>query len=163
MGRAGLTGAMARVRGKASSEIDAPLQTCWDLLVDVVAYPSWYETLNEVVVEARDDQGRPRVIRVRSDVGSLGSIRFGLELTYEERARITATQTGSGQLVKDVATEWVLEPLGPARTRATYTVSIASDGLRAAAAFHAVEGRVRRDLIDGFVNALKARAERPGP
>jgi Polyketide cyclase / dehydrase and lipid transport len=154
---------MATVTGKASDEIAAPLGTCWDLLVDAGAYPAWYGTLDEVVVEETDDQGRPRAIRVRSDVGSVGSIRFRLELTYEDHTRITATQTGHGDLVKDVATEWVLEAVGPRRTRATYRVSIASEGLRAAAAFRAAEGLVRRALIDGFVNALKARAEQPDP
>ena len=152
---------MATVSGEASAEIAAPLATCWDLLVDAGSYPSWYHTLDEVVVEETDDQGRPRTIRVRSDVGSLGSIRFSLELAYEDQARITASQTGRGEMVKDAATEWVLEPIETQRTRATYTVSIASDGFKAATAFRAVEGRVRRELIDGFVDALKARAEQP--
>jgi polyketide cyclase/dehydrase/lipid transport protein len=154
---------MATVTGKASDEIAAPLGTCWDLLVDVGAYPSWYKTLNEVVVEDTDDQGRPRTMGVRVDVGPVGSVRFSLQLAYEDHARITGTQVGRGELVKDAATEWVLEPVGPHRTRASYRLSIGSDGLRAAAAFRAVEGRVRHDLIDGFVSALKARAERPAP
>jgi hypothetical protein len=152
---------VATVSGEASAEIAAPLGTCWGLLVDAGAYPGWYHTLDDVVVEETDDRGRPRTIRVRSDVGSLGSIRFSLQLAYEDHSRITATQVGRGEMVKDAATEWVLEPIEPRRTRATYTVSIASDGLKAAAAFRAVEGRVRSELIDGFVEALKARAERP--
>jgi uncharacterized protein YndB with AHSA1/START domain len=154
---------MARVSGEASREIAAPLQTCWDLLVDAAAYPDWYGTLDEVVVEETDDRGRPRTIHVRSDVDPVGSIRFRLELAYDDQTRINATQTGRGELAKDVATEWVLEPVEPRRTRASYRVSIASDGLKAAAAFRGAEGLVRRHLIDGFVEALKARAERSDP
>ena len=62
-------------------------------------------------------------------------------------------------MVKDAATEWLLEPIDPQRTQATYRVSMSSDGLRAAAAFRSAEALVRRHLIDGFADALKARAE----
>lgn len=154
---------MASVSGEASCEIAAPLETCWQLLLDVAAYPDWYDTLDEVVLEEADDRGRPRAIRVRSDVRPFGSIHFNLTMAYEDNTRITATQTGRGEMVKDVATEWVLEPVDPQRTRATYRVSVGSDGLIAAAAFRAAEALVRHDLIDGFVKALKARAERPDP
>jgi uncharacterized protein YndB with AHSA1/START domain len=150
---------MAKVTGDATREIAAPLDVCWDLLVDAAAYPSWYRTLDEVVVEGEDDLGRPRTIHVRCDVGHVGSIRFSLEVTYEERTRVTAAQTGHGEMVRDAATEWVLQPIEPRLTRARYRVSIASDGLKAAAAFRSAEGLVRRHLIDGFADALKTRAE----
>jgi uncharacterized protein YndB with AHSA1/START domain len=154
---------MASVTGEAAREIAAALETCWDLLVDAAAYPEWYGTLDEVVVEEADDQGRPRTIDVRSDIRTVGSIRFRAEVAYEHHTRMSVTQTGRGELVKDLATEWVVEPLGPQQTRATYRVSVASDGLKAAAAFRTAEGLVRRHLIDGFADALKARAERSGP
>ena len=154
---------MAKVSGEVTREIAAPLEVCWDLLVDAGAYPTWYRTLDEVVVEEKDDQGRPGTIGVRCDVGSVGSIRFRLELVYEDQRRITATQTGRGEMVKDAATEWVLEMVGPQQTRTTYRVSIGSDGLKAAAAFRGAEGLVRRHLIDGFGDALKARAEQSDP
>jgi hypothetical protein len=150
---------MASVTGEATREIAARLHTCWDLLVDAGAYPSWYGTLDEVIVEQSDSEGRPQTIDVRSDIRSVGSIRFRAELAYEHHTRVTATQTGRGELVKGLATEWVLEAVGPEQTRATYRVSVASDGLKAAAAFHAAEAVVRRYLIDGFVDALKTRAE----
>ena len=68
----------------------------------------------------------------------MGSIRFRLELSYQTHSRITAAQTGRGDLVKDAATEWALEPIGAQQTRAIYRAFLtqverltsAVDGLR---------------------------------
>ena len=133
---------------------------CWSLLADVVSYPQWYDTLDEVVVESHDDAGRAELVLVRSDVGApLGSIEFQLALAYVEPSVVTGRQVGRGSFVRDLANEWRLEPVSPRRTRATYTMSISSDGLLAAAAFRAAAALVRRDLIHGFTHALKVRAE----
>lgn len=150
---------MATVTGESIRVVDADLDTCWRLLLDAAAYPEWYDTLDEVVVEQTDGDGRPRRVRVRADVGPLGSIRFNAELAYTERGSITGAQTGRGTLVKDVSYEWSLHPLAARRTEVRYRMSVASDGIRAAAAFRAAEALVRRDLIEGFTAALKRRAE----
>lgn len=142
-------------------EIAAPSATCWTLLADVASYPQWYDTLDEVVIERRDEAGRADLVQVRSDVGGpLGSIEFQLALAYVEPSVLTGHQVGRGSFVKDVVSEWRLEPLGVRRTRVTYDMSISSDGVVAAAAFRAAAALVRRDLIDGFAHALKIRAER---
>lgn len=151
---------MPTVFGEASTEIAADARTAWNLLVDAAAYPTWYETLDEVVVEQTDASGRPVTIDVRSDVPPLGSARFRLELAYTDGELLTATQVGPGSLVKDIRSEWRVEQLAPGRSRVTYRLQAGSDGLKAAAAFRAAEARVRRHLVDGFVAALRERAER---
>lgn len=151
---------MASVRGESTVEIAAPAATCWSLLLDVASYPHWYDTLDAVVVESRDDAGRARLVRMRSDVGPpLGSIEFRLSLTYVEPTAMAGRQVGTGSFVKELSSEWRLEEIGRRQTRVTYKVSVSSDGMLAAVAFRAAAALVRRDLIDGFTHALKARAE----
>ena len=151
---------MARVRGQSIVEVAAPIATCWSLLVDAASYPQWYDTLDEVVVEGRDDTGRADLVLVRARVGApLGWVEFRLALAYREPILVEGHQVGTGSFVKDVASEWQLQPIDERRTRVTYTMSIASDGARAAAGFRAAAGLVRRDLIAGFTHALMVRAE----
>jgi ribosome-associated toxin RatA of RatAB toxin-antitoxin module len=151
---------VSTVSGESIVEVAAPLRTCWNLLLEVESYPHWYDTLDAVAVERRDDSGRPSVAFVRSDVGArLGSIEFRVALAYVEPTEVSARQVGEGSFVRDLAYDWRLEALGPDRTRVTYTLSVASAGMRAAAAFSTAAALVRRDLIDGFAHALKARAE----
>jgi ribosome-associated toxin RatA of RatAB toxin-antitoxin module len=150
---------LTTVSGEATREVAADLDTCWNLIVDAADYPSWYDTLDEVVIERTDDQGRPRAIVVRSDVGRLGSVRARLELAYRDRASVTAKQVGRGDFIRDLKSEWHFEPLAPARTRVHYRLSATNDGMKAAIAFYAAEALVRRDLVEGFVAALQSRAE----
>ena len=46
--------------------IEAPLQRCYDVAVDVERYPEWAGDIKEVVVAERDPEARPSVVRFRA-------------------------------------------------------------------------------------------------
>jgi uncharacterized membrane protein len=46
--------------------INAPPEACYEVAVDVERYPEWTGDVKEVVVEERDAEGRPSVVRFRA-------------------------------------------------------------------------------------------------
>ncbi len=49
-----------------STEINAPIQKCWNIVVDIERYPEWIEDIKEVRIISKDDQGRPSEVSFRA-------------------------------------------------------------------------------------------------
>jgi len=59
---------VARLGEHATQQIviNAAPQACYDVAVDVERYPEWAGDIKDVVVEERDSEGRPSVVRFRA-------------------------------------------------------------------------------------------------
>jgi ribosome-associated toxin RatA of RatAB toxin-antitoxin module len=60
---------MKQLNGHASGTVAAPIERCFDLLVNVDRYPSWYpDVVKSVEVLERDSYGRPTKARAKLHV-----------------------------------------------------------------------------------------------
>ncbi len=70
-------------RAAQTTQIDAPLEKCVQIVLDFESYPDWAKDVKEATVRARDEQGRP--LRVEYRASALGrSTHYTLEYDYSE-------------------------------------------------------------------------------
>lgn len=67
-------------RRTATTTVDATIDQCYAVGIDVEAYPNWIESLAHVVVESRDGSGNPH--HVRFEASGLGR-RSSYVLAYD--------------------------------------------------------------------------------
>jgi uncharacterized membrane protein len=70
-------------RAAQTSLINAPLDTCWKIVLDFENYPNWAKDVKEAKVLARDSEGR--VTQVEYRASALGrSTHYTLEYDYSQ-------------------------------------------------------------------------------
>lgn len=70
-------------RAAQTSLINAPLDTCWNIVLDFENYPNWAKDVKEAVVLTHDDQGRASKVEYRAS--ALGrSTHYTLEYDYSQ-------------------------------------------------------------------------------
>lgn len=112
---------MANLTGSSSADIDAPLEQVWSLVADVERAPEWQGGLKALSVRERDGEGRALLCDSETDA-KVRTVKSVVRFQYEEPTRLTWRQE-KGEL-KSVDGSWVLEELGPGRTRATYSIEV---------------------------------------
>jgi uncharacterized membrane protein len=71
-------------RAAQTSLINAPLDTCWNVVLDFEKYPDWAKDVKEAVVVSRDSEGRASHVEYRAS--ALGrSTHYTLEYDYSEQ------------------------------------------------------------------------------
>ena len=113
---------MTLLSGSSSAEIEAPIDRCWAVLQDVSGHPRWQHGLERVEVVERDDAGRALVCDTLNDA-KFTKVHCRIRVTYEPPHRLLFTRVESDD-VDEMEGSWSLEALGPARTRATYTLAV---------------------------------------
>jgi carbon monoxide dehydrogenase subunit G len=108
---------MGNLGGVASTELDAPIEAVWDVVVDIESAPDWQDGFEDVEVLERDDEGRVLVANTESDA-KVRTIKTRLRFSYEE-PHVMEWRQEKGDL-KSLVGAWELEDLGDGRTRATY-------------------------------------------
>jgi hypothetical protein len=143
--------------GACSAEVEAEIQRCWELIMDVERAPEWQRTLERLVVVTRDDQGRAGLCDTVSDA-RITKIHCRVQMTYEQPRKLRWTQVESDDL-DAMHGSWVLEELGPRLTRATY--SLAADPGPMGRFARPLERLVRPVVIghqaDEFARAIASR------
>ena len=148
---------MANLGGKASTEVDAPLEACWALAEDVAAAPEWQNGLEEMNVRERDADGRVLVAESVSDA-KVRRVKTIVRFSYDEPHRVSWRQE-KGDL-KSLDGAWELEDLGGGRTRVTYRLDGDPGRMLGMLVRGPVEGRIREVLVNGRPGEFKARVER---
>lgn len=70
-------------RAAQTTLVNAPLDRCWNIVLDFERYPEWAKDVKESIVRARDDQGRASRVEFRAS--ALGrSTHYTLEYDYSE-------------------------------------------------------------------------------
>lgn len=147
---------MARLSGSASVEIDAPLERVWQEVQDVESTPQWQGGLDEMIVLERDDHGRPSLARSETDA-KVRRIKTVVRFRYDAPTRLSWSQE-KGDLSK-LDGAWLLEDLGAARTRATYTLDGDPGRVLGMLVRGPVQDNLRAVLVDARPGELKHRVE----
>lgn len=136
-----------------STEIAAPIETCFDAIVDYETFPRWQNAVDSVEVLDRHSDGLGRNVKLFVDA-KVRKIDYTLDYSYERPHRIEWDFV-SGNGMRGVDGHYVFEELGPERTRATYNLgadpAIPVPGI--------VARRVHKELVKRSVEDLKKEAE----
>ncbi len=147
---------MGLISGSRSVEIDAPLQTCFDIAADIEGAPAWQGSLRKVEVLERDGDGRPALVNTENDA-KVKVAKSRLRFTYREPTYIEWNQEKGD--TKSVKGWWDLEDLGGDRTRATYNLEVDPGRMLGMLLRGPVEGQVKVFLLGGAAEGLKKQAE----
>ena len=73
---------VSREHTSASVLIQAPVEDCFAVGIDLEAYPEWVENLDAAEIKSRDDQGRPLTARFEAaGLGRMSSYVLGYDLS----------------------------------------------------------------------------------
>ena len=148
---------MGNLGGRASTEVDAPLEACWALAEDVASAPEWQSGLEEMNVRERDGEGRVLSAESVSDA-KVRKVKSVVRFSYDEPRRVSWKQE-KGEL-KSLDGAWELEDLGGGRTRVTYWLDGDPGRVLGMLIRGPVEDKIRDVLVNGRPGEFKARAER---
>lgn len=143
---------MSTVGGSASTEIEAPIATVYEVAADVESSPRWQPEIKLAECVERDADGNQVLVNMETDakVRRLGSeIRF----SYEKPVRISWVQE-DGDL-KAVEGSWELEDIGDGRTRATYWLEVDLGRRLGLLIRGPLVGVLRGQLVDTMPEKLK--------
>ena len=113
---------MPTLSGSCSAEVEFSLERCWELVADIERGPRWQRTLRSVEVIERDEHGRPLICDTVNDA-KMFTVHCRVRVAYDRPRRISFSRVESDDL-DAMEGAWELEPLGPALTRATYSLSV---------------------------------------
>jgi uncharacterized membrane protein len=74
---------VGKLGGEASTELDAPIEDVWDVVVDIESAPDWQDGFEDVEVLERDDEDRVLVANTESDA-KVKTVKTRLRFRYEE-------------------------------------------------------------------------------
>jgi uncharacterized membrane protein len=135
-------------------EIDAPIETCFDAIVDYESFPAWQGAVDDTQVLERDRDGLGKVVRLFIDA-KVRKVDYTLDYRYDRPERIEWDFV-EGNGINGADGHYLFEELGDGRTRATYKlgleVGIPMPGM--------VARRVHKQTLKASVEDLKREAER---
>jgi hypothetical protein len=108
--------------GSCSADVEFALERCWELVADIERAPRWQRTLRSVEVIERDELGRPAICDTVSEA-KMFAVHCRIRLAYDRPHRLGFSRVQSDD-VDLMEGAWELEPLGPALTRATYSLAV---------------------------------------
>jgi len=144
------------IAGRASADIEAPIDAVWPVLQDVEQWAAWQGTLGHVDVLKRDAEDRVSRCEVQIDA-KIQKIRLELAITYDPPRGVSWERDGGD--LKHMEGSWQLEDLGDRRTRATYALEVEPGGILNLLINASVEEKLRGTLVDARPAELKARVE----
>lgn len=137
-----------------TTEIEAPIETSFETIVDYESFPGWQDAVDSVEVLSRTKDGLGENVRLFVDA-KVRKIDYQLRYSYARPTEIR-WEFVDGNGMGDMDGVYTLESLGPARTRATYKLGadpeIPVPGM--------VLRRTHKTLVKRSVEDLKAEAER---
>jgi ribosome-associated toxin RatA of RatAB toxin-antitoxin module len=137
-----------------SVEVEAPIETCFDAIVDYESFPGWQDAVDSVEVLDRTKDGIGQTVKLFVDA-KVRKIDYTLRYSYERPTEIH-WEFVSGNGMRDVGGVYTFEELSPGTTLATYKLGadpeIPVPG--------PVARRVHRQLVKRSVEDLKGEAER---
>ena len=110
-------------RAEGSTEIASTPEEILEVIVDFDAYPQWAGVKTAKILE-KDEDGWPR--KVSMSLSQMGfDASYTLEYDYhDDYGGLSWVSTEVSGALKRVEGEYVLEPVGDARTKVTYRLSI---------------------------------------
>ena len=137
-----------------STEIDAPIETSFEAIVDYESFPRWQDAVDSVEVLTRTKDGLGQDVRLFVDA-KVRKIDYTLRYSYQ-RPETIEWDFIEGNGMRDVDGVYRFEELGPERCRATYKLG-ADPAIPVPGP---VARRVHKQLVKRSVEDLKREAER---
>lgn len=147
---------MARLSGSASADINAPLQTVWAVLEDVLAGPEWQSGLERMVAVERDAAGRPTLVDTDNDLRVI-VVKARIRFHYDPPTLLAWTQEAGDMKSASGACELV--DLGSGRTRATYRLDADLGRVLGLAVRGPVAAAARAVFVNRRAEELRRRVE----
>jgi ribosome-associated toxin RatA of RatAB toxin-antitoxin module len=135
-------------------EVGAPPARCWEVVADFARYPEWASRIKQVIIEDKDDDGRP--LRVTYRAGAMGrSTQYTLRYDYSAEPRELSWVLEKGDVMRKLDGCYVFEPVDGDRTAVTYHLE--ADLVLPLPGF--IKGRARSFILHTALRELKARVE----
>jgi hypothetical protein len=147
---------MGILNAERSTEIEAPLVRCYEIVADLESTPEWQQSMISIEVLERDREGRPTLCEIVSDA-KIRQVTNRLRFSHHPPDRMTWEQE-KGEL-KWLVGSWQLEELDQRRTRATYSLEGDPGRMLGLLLRGPVEGKVKEFLTKDSVEGLKRAAE----
>lgn len=147
---------MGKIGGKASVEIEGPVEVVYAVAADAEGAPRWQPEIEVAECLERDGDGNQLRVRIETEtpVKRLTSV---LVYSYDSPTRIGWRQE-DGDL-KSVEGSWEFRDLGDGRTEATYTLEVDPGRILGMALRGPVVGVLRGKMVDSMPGKLKAFVE----
>ena len=135
-------------------EIEAPIETCFEAIVDYESFPEWQGAVVTTEILDRYEDGLGRKVNLVVDA-KVRKVEYTLEYRYQ-RPTLIEWDFVEGNGINDADGNYTLEDLGNGRTRATYKL-----GLEVGIPLPGpVARRAHKQTLKGSVEDLKREAER---
>ena len=103
--------------------IAAPPDTVWAIATDIERYPEWARDVKDVVITARDDDGRPSQVEFRTS--ALGrSTHYTLLYDYSNAPDMLAWSMVKGDIQRSIEGAYRFEPTNDGGTLVQYDLAI---------------------------------------
>jgi ribosome-associated toxin RatA of RatAB toxin-antitoxin module len=135
-----------------TSTVEAGVETVFEIIIDLEAYPDWVEGMLETEVLEEDEDGRPKRASFRIDA-RIAEIGYTLEYTYD--APNLSWTLVEGEMVNQLDGAYELTDLGDGRTKVVY--SLEADVDMPVPGF--LKKRAAKHILDQGLSGLKQRAE----
>ena len=111
----------------ASATVQASIEQCFDVGIDLLAYPEWVDGLRSVAVETTDDEGRPATVRFEAEgLGRRSTYRLAYDLSGAPSE--LAWSLVEGDLTREIEGRYAFQDItekdGAALTEVNYELSI---------------------------------------
>ena len=103
--------------------IAAPLAQVWAIATDLEKYPEWTHDVKDVVIAARDGEGRPSQVEFRTS--ALGrSTHYTLAYDYAEAPNVLAWSMIKGDIQRSIDGAFKFRPNSDGGTEVQYDLAI---------------------------------------
>ena len=147
---------MGKISGSASTEIEAPIETVFEVAADVEGSPRWQPEIKVAECVERDGEGNQVLIHMETDA-KVRTVKTEMRFSYERPTRIEWTQD-EGDL-KSIEGNWELEDLGDGRTKATYWMEVDLGRVLGMLIRGPVVGVLRGQMVETMPEKLKRFVE----
>ena len=147
---------MTVINAERSTEIDAPVERCFDIVSDLENTPTWDASIKSVQVLERDAEGRPLLVASEADA-KVKTVKTVMRYSYDAPRTVSWVQEKGD--MKSLVGSWSFEDLGGGRTRATFALTADPGRVLGMLLRGPVEGKVKDMMLGSASAGLKAKAE----
>ncbi len=144
------------IEGKATAEIEAPIEEVFAVAADVEGSPRWQPEIKAVEVLETNEDGHQVSVRIDTDA-KVRTLTSTMSFGYDDPTGISWEQT-DGDL-RSVRGSWEFEALGDDRTRATYWMQVDLGRMLGMVIRGPLVGVLRGQLVESMPGKLKAFIE----
>jgi ribosome-associated toxin RatA of RatAB toxin-antitoxin module len=99
--------------------VSASPERCFSVVADIERYPEWAADIKEIVVDERDDEGRPVLVTFRA--AAFGrSTSYTLRYDFSEAPHILSWKLTKGDITSKLDGSYVFDPAEGTGTEVTY-------------------------------------------